>query len=403
MNFNNPLKLICPVKNYPWGKIAQSSLVFEIAQNNSKELLDRSLSYAELWMGAHPNASAEVEVDEKKVLLSEIVKQDAKEVLGEKVYSRFGNKLPFLMKVLSIGTALSIQAHPDKKRAKALHAKDPKNYPDENHKPEMGFALTKVEILYGFRALGEILDFINQVEELSMLIPSSIKQKLQNSKLAESEVLHELYSSILNVSPELLKKCHDSLINKLSLKVKLTPEEIWIKKLAKEYPNGDVGIFSFFILQYLVLQKDEAIFIGPNIVHAYLSGDVVECMATSDNVVRSGLTPKFKDVSTLLEMLDCKGNQANLLQAEISGDRKIFKLPTDEFFLEVFEVETKKEFNVSGDGPLVLFCSKGSAVIKGVGFSQQVAAGEVFFLPAPAVRDLKLEITKGRIFIARTF
>ena len=38
-------------------------------------------------------------------------------------------------------------------------------------------------------------------------------------------------------------------------------------------------------------------------VHAYISGDVVECMAASDNVVRAGLTPKFKDVTTLVSML----------------------------------------------------------------------------------------------------
>ena len=39
-------------------------------------------------------------------------------------------------------------------------------------------------------------------------------------------------------------------------------------------------------------------------MHAYLSGDCIECMANSDNVVRAGLTPKFKDVERLLDMLD---------------------------------------------------------------------------------------------------
>jgi mannose-6-phosphate isomerase len=31
--------------------------------------------------------------------------------------------------------------------------------------------------------------------------------------------------------------------------------------------------------------------------------DILECMATSDNVVRAGLTPKLRDVSTLISML----------------------------------------------------------------------------------------------------
>ncbi len=32
--------------------------------------------------------------------------------------------------------------------------------------------------------------------------------------------------------------------------------------------------------------------------------DCLECMACSDNVVRAGLTPKFKDIDTLISMLD---------------------------------------------------------------------------------------------------
>ena len=44
-------------------------------------------------------------------------------------------------------------------------------------------------------------------------------------------------------------------------------------------------------------------FLGPNLPHAYLSGDCIECMACSDNVVRAGLTPKLIDVPTLCEML----------------------------------------------------------------------------------------------------
>ena len=45
---------------------------------------------------------------------------------------KYGANLPFLFKVLSINEPLSIQSHPDKELAKVLHAKDPKNYPDDN-------------------------------------------------------------------------------------------------------------------------------------------------------------------------------------------------------------------------------------------------------------------------------
>ena len=66
-------------------------------------------------------------------------------LLGEDVYREFGGDLPFLLKVLSIHTALSIQVHPDKAQAAALHAARPDLYKDPNHKPELAVALTRFE------------------------------------------------------------------------------------------------------------------------------------------------------------------------------------------------------------------------------------------------------------------
>ena len=38
----------------------------------------------------------------------------------------------------------------------------------------------------------------------------------------------------------------------------------------------------------------QAIYLPANEPHAYVSGELVECMATSDNVIRAGLTPKLR-------------------------------------------------------------------------------------------------------------
>lgn len=77
-------------------------------------------------MGTHPSLPSK-DLETQRSLL-ELVK-DNQQLLGSTVSQRFGDKLPFLFKVLSIGKALSIQAHPNKKLAEQLHAKDPKNYP----------------------------------------------------------------------------------------------------------------------------------------------------------------------------------------------------------------------------------------------------------------------------------
>jgi mannose-6-phosphate isomerase len=81
-------------------------------------------------MGTHPSLPSK-DLQTKRTLLDLV--QDNQSLLSKDVAERYENKLPFLFKVLSINKALSIQAHPNKKLAEQLHAKDPKNYPGECH------------------------------------------------------------------------------------------------------------------------------------------------------------------------------------------------------------------------------------------------------------------------------
>ena len=89
-------------------------------------------------------------------------------------------------------------------------------------------------------------------------------------------------------------------------------EELLLR-LNSQFP-GDVGCFCVFFLNYLTLEPGQAIFLAANMPHAYLSGDCVECMATSDNVVRAGLTPKYRDVNLLINMLTYESGPARYYQ-----------------------------------------------------------------------------------------
>jgi hypothetical protein len=72
--------------------------------------------------------------------------------------------------VLSVQTALSIQAHPTKEHGAQLHAAKPAMYPDPNHKPEMTVAITHFEALCGFRPMQQISAFLQSVPELHALV-----------------------------------------------------------------------------------------------------------------------------------------------------------------------------------------------------------------------------------------
>src|SRR5215467_13890635 len=80
--------------------------------------------------------------------------------LGPYVVDRFGPRLPFLLKVLAAARPLSLQVHPDKQYAERAYAAQqrtpgaPRDYTDDNHKPELICALRDgFAGLCGFRPL----------------------------------------------------------------------------------------------------------------------------------------------------------------------------------------------------------------------------------------------------------
>lgn len=89
----------------------------------------------------HPNAPC---VSENGQRISEILKNSDK--TDEEI-------LPFSFKILRVQKPLSIQCHPDLKSAGILHKKDPVHYPDANHKPKMGFFLTKGSLLLKYQRI----------------------------------------------------------------------------------------------------------------------------------------------------------------------------------------------------------------------------------------------------------
>ena len=74
--------------------------------------------------------------------------------------------------------------------------------------------------------------------------------------------------------------------------------------------------------------------ISPDEPHAYISGDLVEAMVSSDNVVRGGLTPKFKDTQTLVEMLIYEFKERSASSGVTDGQVTKYQTGYEEFMIE---------------------------------------------------------------------
>lgn len=266
-------------------------------------------------MGTHPSLPSK-DLTTGRSLLDLV--QDNQALMTPEINQRYENKLPFLFKVLSIGKALSIQAHPNKKLAEQLHKRDSKNYPDDNHKPEMTIAVTPFEGLCGFRPLKQIAEFLNAVPALRDLVgddeAKSFESTVKDSdESANKKALQSAFKSLMNSSKSDLEAATQKLEKQAkdegdsfannggSANTGAELSEL-VTRLNGQFPN-DIGLFVMFFLNYVKMNAGEAMFLKADDIHAYISGDIIECMASSDNVVRAGFTPKFKDVSTLVDML----------------------------------------------------------------------------------------------------
>src|SRR3954462_2030990 len=291
--------LMNTVRHYPWGS---RTVIPDLLGEPSPA--DRP--YAELWMGAHP--------DEPSVLsngtpLDKAIEEQPDVLLGAAVRERFGDRLPFLMKVLAAERPLSLQAHPTSEQARAgflaeeaagVPRDDPtRSFKDPCHKPELLLALTTFEALCGFRPVEESLHCLAklQVPELKPTIAALARGGLRAATPQLIALSSKRRSSLVSAVAEAAGRfvaAHD-------------PEFIntyrWAASLAETYPS-DPGVVISLMCNHLKRGPGEAVFLPAGNLHASLSGAGVEVMASSDNVLRGGLTGKHVDLAALIEVLD---------------------------------------------------------------------------------------------------
>ncbi|KAH8354222.1 hypothetical protein KR084_003617 [Drosophila pseudotakahashii] len=301
------------VKNYDWGRRGINSAVAQLAMANDPDFrLNEEEPYAEMWMGTHVCGVSVVK--ETGETLDRVLKKD----------------LSYLFKVLSINKALSIQVHPNKCEAERLHKERPEIYKDPNHKPELAIALTPFLALVGFMPADDIKDYIDEFQPLSKLIGSEAVDQIHQS--ADGKSVKLCYEKLMKTEESVIAKCIAEIAKDYQKELKSNNLLEVFTQINKDFP-GDVGVLSLFFLNLIRLQPGQAIYLGANEIHAYLDGDCVECMACSDNVIRAGLTPKYKDVDQLLDsvIFDSAQHHKEFIPFRVDEQVQVYIPPVSDF------------------------------------------------------------------------
>jgi mannose-6-phosphate isomerase len=334
---------------------------------------------AELWFGAHPGDPAWLETATGETSLLDALKEDPEGQLGAASRTRFGDVLPFLVKVLAADEPLSLQAHPSAAQAIQGYQREERlgipvsspvrNYRDTSHKPELLVALQPFEALGGFRQASRTRELLQAlaVSDLDPFIELLSDQ-------SDADGLRALFTTWITApQPDidvLVPAVLDGAIQYVSSgATEFVAEAKTVLELGERYP-GDAGVLAALLLNRITLAPGEGLFLPAGNLHTYLRGFALEVMANSDNVLRGGLTPKHVDVAELLRVLDFNPTAEEQLRPPVhrEGMALVYDTPADEFAVALLVLDGEylgHEVDASSrhDGPQILLCVEGSTTV----------------------------------------
>jgi mannose-6-phosphate isomerase len=366
------------VRFYPWGSRT-------VIPDLLGEPVPADRPYAELWVGAHP--------DEPSVLsdgrpLDEAIEQHPDALLSAAVCERFGPRLPFLMKVLAAEQPLSLQAHPTTEQARAGFAAEEaagvphddvtRTFKDPFHKPELLLALTTFEALCGFRPVEESLHCLAKLQvpvlkpTIAALARGGLRAAIPQLLALSGKRRTELVEAVAEAAGRFVAAHDPEFINTYR----------WAATLAQTYP-GDPGVVISLMCNHLKLAPGEAVFLPAGNLHAYLSGAGIEVMASSDNVLRGGLTHKHVDLAALIEVLDFTDGRVPILHPVLGPGGLRYPVPVEDFDLTRCQLDGLSG-SLTTRGPQVLLCTEGTAVLTSADGELVLQKGTSAFVPAGA-------------------
>ncbi len=389
------LELIGVRQSYPWGtKDAIPSLIGQAPD---------AKPWAEQWYGAHPLGDSPTP---DGATLSEHLAQQPDQ-LGKAALMTFGRRLPFLMKILSAASPLSLQAHPTRQQAREGHARESllgvplgapeRSFKDDWPKPETIVALTSFEALVGFRdpvRTAQLFEDLGVGDALTSVI-GPLRDR------DGSPALQEVFLDVLSLDDRrhLVDEVLGAAVNHLDAPGELglfarTAVEI------DEYFPSDPGILAALLLNRFSLEPGQALALAPGVMHSYLRGCCIEVMANSDNVLRGGLTAKHIDVDALLHVVSFAPTPAEVLLPSGSDGTYIYPTSFEEFELWLLQPTDGSPLQVPrSDSGRICLVASGSFELSGDGDPVVLKPGKAVFIGAGEAIVARGE---GQLFVAAT-
>jgi mannose-6-phosphate isomerase len=342
---------------------------------------------AELWFGAHPSAPATVAGGTTSLL--DLIEADPIGTLGRDVADRFEGKLPFLVKLLAAERPLSLQLHPSAEEARRGFAREEadgpardapdRTYRDAWPKPELLAALTPVDALCGFRDPSQTVAMLDLLDARPL---DAVRTALVADGESAFPTLIERALHGTGWPPHERDAVGAALARVADDEGAFAAECRWLGRLLAAHPT-DGGVEVALLLRLVTLRPGEALALPAGNLHAYLEGAGVEVMASSDNVVRGGLTPKHVDVDELLRLVDARVLPSPLVAPVRHGVETCLPSAAGFFALSRIDLDGGTHpLDRGRGGPEILVTTDGEVTVAADGAQLRVARGGGCFVGA---------------------
>ncbi|MDR0990910.1 MAG: mannose-6-phosphate isomerase, class I [Propionibacteriaceae bacterium] len=368
------LPLVGQIRHYAWGSPTAIPDILGTDPTGEPQ--------AEYWLGSHPTAPSTVNGQPLPELF------DAHpEWAGRRCLKMFGRHFPVLMKLLAAAKPLSLQAHPNREQAEDGFARETaaglaldapnRTYQDDWPKPELLVAVTGFDCLCGFRDPAVTVDLFRQLgvaDDLD-LITKPLSQRKGSAAFAQA------FLDVLSLEDDQL----------VSLTVAAAQTRADETGPVGEFARTALELNTFFphhpsilaalLLNRLHLEPGQGVYLPPRTLHSYLHGVGVEVMASSDNVLRGGLTTKHIDVDELIQVVAFEPMAVAPVEQRDDDGFSRYLTPTPEFIAWRGELSHTRVTLPATKACRFVFATDGEAELRSDSSRLDLGTGQAALIP----------------------
>lgn len=288
--------LLCSAKHDSWARKETHSLPSRLYSLNRRTALDPNQPISEFILSTSEPYHATLATT-PSVLLHNHIRAEVIEV-DHSIFDFYAHLhrhgIPFKLIIAAASSPTGVRVHPNAEYAAKLLNESPPPFKRSDPRPVMLVAISRVDVLFGFKNVGDIVAELARVPEFADAVGRPETDRfVHNVKTGriQPKAIASIIEPILSRNSDYITDCLQRLTTRLAKMPPnaVTEQDTKLIDLAERFPN-DPMCFAVYFLNRIKMDPANAIFVHVQEPYCVLEGEYIECSTAGDAVVYGGLT-----------------------------------------------------------------------------------------------------------------